>query len=136
MRNHERQHLPELPAGFSTETCVVVSCRTCQDFYGDDEEGGIIHFRGLHEAAEVVATAGWWVTVQGVQSRHCAAAEACATRAVDPPTLGPADPAARQGRGEPNLARPLARAARSPRRPALARARPRRRCRAGHRGRP
>lgn len=79
MRNHERQHVPELPAGFSTETCVVVSCRTCQDFYGDDEEGGIIHFRGLDEAAEVVAKAGWWVTVQGVQCRHCAAAEACAT---------------------------------------------------------
>lgn len=78
MSQHEHPQPGELPAGFTTETCIVVACRTCGHQFDEDEEG-VIHFPNLDDAADTVTRAGWWVTQQGAQCRGCAADEACAS---------------------------------------------------------
>lgn len=67
----------ELPAGFTVETCIVVSCRTCDRVYGDEEEGVTVHFTSTVEAVKAITEASWWITQQGIQCQYCAAAEAC-----------------------------------------------------------
>jgi hypothetical protein len=68
-----------LPAGFSTASCVTVSCRTCSKDFGDDEIGGNFHFEGLDEAVKHLREANWWYTQDGAQCPACGANEACAT---------------------------------------------------------
>jgi hypothetical protein len=73
----DRYDQAALPAGFTVETCIVVTCRTCQRAYGDEEDGVTVHFPDPDAAACTVTEAGWWVTQHGAQCRPCAAAEAC-----------------------------------------------------------
>jgi hypothetical protein len=86
---------------FTTETCIVVACGTCHRAYDEDQDGMVVHFDTVDQAADTVTNAGWWVTPDTVQCPGCAGEQACAQ-------LGHAWPARRDCRcgcteGDPRI---------------------------------
>ncbi|MFI6026369.1 hypothetical protein [Amycolatopsis magusensis] len=82
-RNPHQPTTPEpstpdvLPTGFTTASCFLVACRTCNGAF-DEESEGVYHFPSIAAAADALTDAGWWLTQDGVQCDMCAAKESCA----------------------------------------------------------